>query len=298
MQAFIFVTLLKLFSRLPLRLCQAIGRCIGTLLYHTNSRITQTIRTNICRCQPFLRPQDIEQLVKQATQHTFIRAAEMPWFWYQPRQKVLDKIIKISGEEDVIAACKETKHGGAMILLPHTGAWEAVNLYNATHRKCAALFKLPTHPAQIAVIKHIRERLGTEMFPISENGVLGLFKAIKKGKWAGIFPDHAPGENGGIFVPFMGIPAQTMTLVPKILHKTLTPAFITYAERLPKGQGFHLHYVPVDSSCYSDNIITATTALNRSVEACVTHLPEQFEWHYKRFRRRPEGHKEPKFYHA
>jgi KDO2-lipid IV(A) lauroyltransferase len=30
-------------------------------------------------------------------------------------------------------------------------------------------------------------------------------------------------------------------------------------------------------------------ALNRGIESVLTHLPEQYWWSYKRFRRRPSG---------
>ena len=40
--------------------------------------------------------------------------------------------------------------------------------------------------------------------------------------------------------------------------------------------------------------VTAATALNQGVEACVRQLPEQYQWSYKRFQARPEG--EPKLY--
>jgi KDO2-lipid IV(A) lauroyltransferase len=30
-------------------------------------------------------------------------------------------------------------------------------------------------------------------------------------------------------------------------------------------------------------------ALNRGVEACLRHCPEQYQWEYKRFRTRPRG---------
>jgi KDO2-lipid IV(A) lauroyltransferase len=34
---------------------------------------------------------------------------------------------------------------------------------------------------------------------------------------------------------------------------------------------------------------TGAAALNRGIESVLTHLPEQYWWSYKRFRRRPPG---------
>ena len=35
--------------------------------------------------------------------------------------------------------------------------------------------------------------------------------------------------------------------------------------------------------------VTATTALNKSIEDVVREVPEQYQWEYKRFRHRPPG---------
>ena len=36
----------------------------------------------------------------------------------------------------------------------------------------------------------------------------------------------------------------------------------------------------------------AAAALNRGVEQCVRQLPHQYQWSYKRFRKRPAGERE------
>jgi Kdo2-lipid IVA lauroyltransferase/acyltransferase len=68
----------------------------------------------------------------------------------------------------------------------------------------------------------------------------------------------------------------------------------TFAKRLPKGKGFELICLPADADISDEDPRVATSALNRSIEQCVRLAPEQYQWEYKRFRKRPEG--EASFY--
>ena len=62
-----------------------------------------------------------------------------------------------------------------------------------------------------------------------------------------------------------------------------------YAERLPRGRGFDLHYLPADEEIASTDLARSAEALNREVERCIRQKPEQYMWSYKRFRMRPPG---------
>ena len=57
-----------------------------------------------------------------------------------------------------------------------------------------------------------------------------------------------------------------------------------------------MHFHECDQAAISDSdpIIAATT-LNKGVEACVRQLPTQYQWTYKRFKKRPAG--EAKLYY-
>ena len=70
-----------------------------------------------------------------------------------------------------------------------------------------------------------------------------LTRALRRGEAIGILPDQDAGSGLGIFVPFFGEPANSMTLLSRLAAHTRAPVFIAYAERLPRSRGFHLHFV-------------------------------------------------------
>jgi KDO2-lipid IV(A) lauroyltransferase len=133
-----------------------------------------------------------------------------------------------------------------------------------------------------------RERFGAALVPADMAGVRALLKALRRGELLGILPDQEPRHGNGVFSPFFGIPAYTMTLLARLAQQSAAPVFVTYAERLARGAGFRLHFQPLDlEPHYSVEEITA--AVNAGIEDCVRRLPQQYQWSYKRFKTQPAG---------
>ena len=108
----------------------------------------------------------------------------------------------------------------------------------------------------------------------------------------GKLPDQEPDDrSGGVFAPFMGIQAFSPKLVTRLISKTGAMVVAGFAERLPNGEGFNIHFIDADEGIYSREDIEAVTAMNRTVETLVSMAPEQYQWEYKRFKRRPKGEK-------
>lgn len=84
-----------------------------------------------------------------------------------------------------------------------------------------------------------------------------------------------------------------MTLLPKLAARTNARVLFAYAQRLERGQGFKVVFFPADSDINHHDAVVAATALNRSVEQCVLAAPTQYQWEYKRFRKRPDDDNQP-----
>lgn len=140
----------------------------------------------------------------------------------------------------------------------------------------------------------VRSRSGSELVPTDRRGIVRLFTILRGRGVVGILPDQTPRRRGGAgaeFAPFFGIPAITMTLSSKLLQKTGAKALVTYAQRLPDGQGFKMVIREADEGIYSKDITESLTAMNESVERCIREAPTQYQWEYKRFRRTAPGEK-------
>jgi KDO2-lipid IV(A) lauroyltransferase len=139
-----------------------------------------------------------------------------------------------------------------------------------------------------------RERFGARLVPTNAGGIRHLYRALGRGEFIGLLPDQEPQSGHGVFAPFFGIEAYTMTLLARLLEKYRVPVFFVYSERLPGGKGFRIHFSPMTGDFRRDDPLAVCTAMNAGVEACVRRIPEQYQWNYKRFRTRPEGD-EPRY---
>jgi len=279
----------RLLSMLSLGNAQRLGRLLGSIAWKLNGRSVETTRKNLRACYPDLSDHEIDHLGRQSLRETGATAMEIPLMWEWPAERCLGLIREIEGEE-LLNDYREASKQGLLLLAPHLGNWELAGLFFASRYKMAALYSPPNQPGFEAYMKAVRSRSGSELVATDRRGILRLFGILREGGVVGILPDQAPRREGGEFAPFFGIPAITMTLASKLIHKTGARPLVTYAQRLPDGQGFKMVIRKAEPDMASTDMATSLTALNRSVEKCIADKPAQYQWEYKRFRRTAPGH--------
>jgi KDO2-lipid IV(A) lauroyltransferase len=131
------------------------------------------------------------------------------------------------------------------------------------------------------------------MAPATPRGVRMLVKALKRGHAVGILPDQVPSGGEGVWAPFFGKPAYTMSLVHRLHQLTSAPVVAVFAERLPHGQGYrgHLRIVNGDGMLPADPA-AAAAAINATIQALIAEAPTQYLWGYHRYKT-PAGAPEP-----
>ncbi|KPJ91797.1 MAG: hypothetical protein AMJ53_10725 [Gammaproteobacteria bacterium SG8_11] len=287
MRALVIGLLIRLWSLLPLRLAHACGALLARLIMWFPNKPLKICQTNIRLCYPQLSAPQQRAMVKHIFEETGKTVTEIGALWLWPTQEVLSLVKSISGEELLLEAIKQKR--GIIIAAPHIGAWEMVGLYWASRFPMTSLYRPPKMSEFDQFVRLARERSGSRLVPTNTQGVKALFQAIRKNELIGILPDQDPGEEGGVFAPFFGISTNTMTLLPRLARKSGAAVFFVFAERLPKGQGYHMHVIPAPPDIASADLGAAATALNEGVARCIELCPEQYQWIYKRFKRRPAG---------
>lgn len=283
--------LIKLFLRLcagmPLSAVHVLGAGGGWLLARYPTEARRIARINIARCLPELDAGAQRRLVTDSLMETGKTAAESGPLWRWDRRRIERLAHGVEGEsrlEQALAAGR-----GAILVMPHLGAWEMTALYCSMRRRMTSLYRPPRIRALDALITTARERFGATLVPADHAGVRALLKALRRGELLGILPDQEPRYGNGIFSPFFGIPAYTMTLLARLAQQTGAPVFIAYAERLAAGAGFRLHFLPLAPAAAGASVEEITAAVNAGIEDCVRRVPQQYQWSYKRFKTRPAG---------
>jgi Kdo2-lipid IVA lauroyltransferase/acyltransferase len=274
-------------SRLPLPLLHRLGRGLGWLLFIIDNDLRRTANTNIRHCFAELSAQQQQQLVAKTLQQTAMAAFEAGKLWLRPAEQVLPLVTKVSGQELVEQALATGK--GLILAGPHFGAWEMVGIYASRHWSMTSLYRPPRQAALGKLMREGRERVGATLVPLDGSGIRVLYKALSRGELTAILPDQDPDLASGIFAPFFGVPANTMTLLSRLASKSGATVLIAYAERLPQGTGYHLHFKETAAGIADKDATKAVLSLNHAIEDCVRQCPEQYQWTYKRFKTRPEG---------
>jgi len=277
---------LGLLSLLPLRLLQLFGACTGLLLWYLPSDARRTTIANLAHCFPTVEQGKLRRLARVSLQESGKSLAEAAALWSWPKARVLELVREAVGFDAVHAAVGKGR--GVILAAPHLGAWEMAGLYCSTlGHPLTSLYRPSKVPAVDSLMHRGREGLGARLVPADQSGVKALLQTLKEGNLVGILPDQDPGRNRGIFAPFFGIEANTMTLLSRLAQKTGAPVFLVYAQRLPKGTGYRLVCRACSPTIATGTLEESVKTLNAAVENIAREIPEQYLWSYKRFKTRP-----------
>jgi KDO2-lipid IV(A) lauroyltransferase len=288
MTRFLLIVLLKGIALLPWRLIQGLGRLLGGLLWLIPNRQRRDALINIRCCQKGLTSVQQYQLRARSMVQFAKTLVELSalWLWSPPR--VL-RLIKQEAGTDLL---QREPGKGLIVLAPHLGSWEMAGLYLATKGPTTSMYRPQKHVDD--VILAARQRNGAVLVPDDVSGVKRLYRALKKGEYVGILPDQvAREESGSVFAPFFGVPAVTILLVAGLARRTGTRVVFMFAQRLPGAGGFRIQCLPAPLGIDSEDPQVAAAALNQGVEQCIRQCPEQYQWSYRRFRRRPDNAPSP-----
>jgi KDO2-lipid IV(A) lauroyltransferase len=116
------------------------------------------------------------------------------------------------------------------------------------------------------------------------SGVRQMLRALRRGETVGLLPDQVPPEGMGVWVPFFGQPAYTMTLAARLVQQTGAAVAVLVTERLPRGAGYVVRAMPLAQPLPSSGDEAAALAINQSMEAVIRLKPSQYLWGYHRYK--------------
>ncbi|MDM0114458.1 lysophospholipid acyltransferase family protein [Variovorax sp. J22R133] len=283
------IALFRLLARVPLPLMHRIGKLLGWLVWWGSSTYRARFRTN-AEAAGFTPAQ-----YKPAIGAAGAALAELPWLWLRPQgESVLPHIRSWTGVEAVEAAL-QAKHG-VIFITPHIGSWEMLGQaigerFVDAHGPMTALYRPPRKAWMTELVTGSRDRRGLKMLPTSTAGVRGLMRALRSGGYTGILPDQVPPQGQGVWAPFLGRPAYTMTLLPRLAQQTGAQVFLAVCERLAPGKGYAIRFEALDRTALNDPKATpeaAATAMNIGIDKLIHELPGQYVWDYARYKE-PRG---------
>lgn len=190
-------------------------------------------------------------------------------------------VAQVTGWDLVEAAWRRGE--GILFLTPHLGCFEITAQYYASHAPITVLYRPPKQRWLQPLIESGRGGTNLHLAPADLSGVRLMLRALKRHEAVGMLPDQVPGSGEGVWVPFFGRPAYTMTLAARLTAASRAEVIMAYAERLPGGAGYHLHLCAPEEAIAGGTAERAA-AINRALEALIRRCPQQYLWGYNRYK--------------
>jgi len=279
------LAVLRLAARLPLSWLHCAGAALGWLVYACSPKYAARLRANLYGSGVCSGDAQCDALRRKAISEAGKGMLELIAVWFGSDDKVARLAVACEGWEVVEAARARGK--GIIIVTPHLGCFEMVSLYFVQRLPMTVMYREPRvawlEPLMIAG----RSRWQATVVPANLRGVRRFYRTLQHKGTVGLLPDQAPGAGEGVWADFFGRPAYTMTLVGRLQRATGAAVIMVYAERLPRGRGYHMHFEELPTAHFDE------AALNRAIEAQVRRRPEQYLWSYYRYKAPPGAEAPP-----
>jgi len=263
--------LFRTLAVLPLWLLHAIGAALGWVSFLASPTYRRRFVANAAQAGYTLG--QVRGAVAQAGR----MVAEVPRLWFGKPVPA-----RWEGGEQVREALARGR--GVLLLTPHQGCFEvAAQSYAATFGPITVLYR-PARKAWLrGLVDGARARPGLATAPTNLAGVKQMLKALKAGGAVGLLPDQVPPQGMGVWAPFFGREAYTMTLAARLAQQTGAAVLLVWSERLGGGRGFLVHVRQWQGEPETDTA-RAAAQLNANMERLIRESPGQYLWGYARYK--------------
>jgi KDO2-lipid IV(A) lauroyltransferase len=273
---------------LPLPVLGRFGAAVGSLMYVLIPKRRKIALTNLRLCLPELSEKERRAIAHKHFQDYARSIFERSLLWWAPIPR-LRRLIHI--EPAVPQA--EMESGPTILLCPHFVCLDVAGVA-ARVIPVSTIYAPQKNTLFDALLRRGRERFGPVRLITRGEGIKPILRALRDGLPYFMLPDMDFGEKDAGFVPFFGIPAATLTALPRLAKTTGAKVIPVIATFLPNYQGWRVVFYPTWENYPGDDMLEATRRMNAFIEERVREAPAEYFWTHKRFKTRPPG--EPSLY--
>ena len=286
--------LFRFFSGWPLGTLHALGGALGWLVWASSRRYRMQFRANVAQSGlPF-------EAARPAVAHAGRFVAELPKLWLRPPDEATLGPVQVEGREHADQAFAMGQ--GVIFFSAHCGSFElGPQALAELFGPVTAIYR-PARKDWLARLERIaRNRPNLAVLPADLRGIRLMHRALKSNQAVALLTDQVPPEGQGVWAPFFGKPAYTMTLAARLALQTGAALVPASCERLAQGRGYRLKVGPalrVDTALEAAQqagasraeLLVLVTRINQAIEELVRSLPGQYLWAYARYKTpRSEG---------
>ena len=277
--------LLWLIGKLPPKTAFSLGEGAGRLLSRLSRRRRRIALRNLELCFPEWGQAQREALVRENLRYMGRGIAETALAWFGGPS--VDRIpCKVRGMEHLQAAQAD---GSPVILLSgHFLCVELAARLIGPQLAMAVIYK-PLRKKPLMDRQMLRSRSRTLAGAIPRNDLRGIIRTLKQGTPVWYAGDQDYGTKNSLFVPFMGVPAATitgLTRLSKLGRARVVPLFFNVNAA---GDGYEVSLGRALEGFPTGSETLDAQWMNAVIEHGIRAHPEQYLWVHRRFKHPPPG---------
>jgi KDO2-lipid IV(A) lauroyltransferase len=275
--------------RLPRALIVMLAHGCGSLLYCFDRRGRRTAMANLALVfggeVDGLTPLQRRRICRRSFRISALAVLDLLWFSRRTAERV-KRWVRLDSSTD-----HYFKTAPAIVVTGHIGNWEVLGLGTAVMGAPMVAVANELGNSEVTrLLTKLRESSGQRIVP-REGAVRHIVKALRgTGRIALLLDQNTPPHEGGMFVPFMGLPATVSKVAGGLWQRTKVPIVVGYCTS--DGGGRYTAYALPPFPAAADAAATpesVTTEVVQRLESVIRQHPEQWLWAYKRWKFIPEG---------
>ena len=273
--AFIF----RLIAKFPLPVLYYLGSFWGSIAYFLAPQLRRRIREN-------LRQADLpcdNKTARLVAIEAVRSGLELTIAWTRSPDYMVSLFHDTQGWEYVEQAI--ANNNGLLLITPHLGSYDLAGRFISENLPfdLTAMYRPPKKVYLEPIMTAGRERGKGHAAPANASGVRQVVRALKKKEAVIVLPDQVPQAGEGVWVPFFGKTAYTMTLAARLAVMNNVTPLMFCGERLAGGKGFRLNIVPFLGELSGDKEHDAAL-INQNAEALIRRFYTQYLFSYNRYK--------------
>jgi len=275
-------------SWLPRRALWLLGGSVGSFLSLFPVRSRRFAERNLELCFPELPPGERRGLVRRHFQLSAFAMLSLCVVWFAPKWRI-KRFVAMRDYRRVEDAFKSGRN--VILLAPHFIGLDIGAMRASFEKNFVSMYRRARDP----LLEYLFQRRCRYGAVVVERfaSLKPVIRLIREGRPFYYLPDQDMGEKTGVFVPFFGIPAATVTALSRIAQAT-NAAVIPCITCIGPGGAFEVRFLPAFENFPTDDPVADARRMNAQIEQWVREMPDQYMWSYRRFKTRPNN--EPQLY--